>query len=103
MMIYKVISAVLLCAATFTISAESKEVPVEKVLPKVTLSVGGMSCKVCVGKVTKSLQALEGVKSVIVDLTAKTAVIEIADKAKFDKAKAIAAVQAKGFKAAVKK
>ena len=42
---------------------------------RVTIPVGGMSCGGCVNNVTGKLQAVEGVKTVQVDLEAKRAVV----------------------------
>lgn len=52
---------------------------------KVTLNVEGMSCSHCENAVKKSVGALIGVDSVIVDLNGKTVTVEYeADKVKVD-------------------
>lgn len=46
---------------------------------KKTIRIEGMSCGHCSARVTKALEALEGISAVTVDLEAGTAVIEAAD------------------------
>ncbi len=40
-----------------------------------TLSISGMSCEMCVGHVTRALQALDGVQSAAVSLADNRAVV----------------------------
>jgi len=46
---------------------------------KKTIHIEGMSCMHCSNAVTKALESVKGVKSVSVDLRAKTAVLEADD------------------------
>lgn len=41
-----------------------------------TINIEGMSCGHCTGSVEKALRAIDGVKTVNVDLAAKTATLE---------------------------
>ena len=64
----------------------------------VTLSVEGMSCSHCVGRVTEALRKLEGVEGVSVSLEEKTARFEAQDD--FAVETATAAVKEAGYAAA---
>ncbi len=46
---------------------------------KRTITIEGMTCKHCTARVNKSLTAVTGVTSVLVDLAAGTAVVESDD------------------------
>lgn len=46
---------------------------------KKVMNIEGMRCPHCSANVEKALCALEGVKSAVVDLTAKTATVEAED------------------------
>ncbi|MDA7429362.1 heavy metal translocating P-type ATPase [Primorskyibacter aestuariivivens] len=46
---------------------------------KITLSIEGMSCASCVGRVDKALAALEGVSDVAVNLASETAQVKLTD------------------------
>ncbi len=62
------------------IEKERKEISMEKLM-----TVNGMMCGHCTGRVQKALEALEGVKAVTMDLEAKTALVgmetEVTDEA----------------------
>jgi len=62
-----------------------------------TLSVEGMMCSHCTGKVEQVLSAVAGVKNVVVDLKANTAVVT----GSADEAALVAAVEGAGFRARV--
>jgi Cu+-exporting ATPase len=51
------------------------EAPTEEGLQKTTISVGGMHCASCVGRVESALQSVEGVKEAVVNLAAGKATI----------------------------
>ena len=59
------------------------------------LTVEGMTCKHCSARVEKALSALEGVKSAVVDLDAKTATVTM--ESELPDAKLIAAVEDAGY------
>jgi copper chaperone CopZ len=68
-------------------------------MAKTTLKIEGMMCEGCVGKVKTSLEALDGVSSVDVNLKKGTATVEqsgVSDEA------LIGAVVDAGFRASVK-
>ncbi len=46
---------------------------------KKTISIEGMSCGHCSGRVTKALQELDGVTDVVVNLEAKNATLEASE------------------------
>lgn len=49
----------------------------KRIIMKKTLTVEGMTCMHCVGRVDKTLKEFDGVETVSVDLDSKTAVIEV--------------------------
>lgn len=51
------------------------------------LNVDGMSCEHCVKAIQKAVGAISGVESVVVDLSAKTVVVEHGSDVKLDKIK----------------
>ena len=53
---------------------------------KATLSIEGMSCASCVGRVEKTLSALDGVSDVSVNLASETARVSVDDPARFAQA-----------------
>ncbi len=65
----------------------------------IQLSVTGMTCDHCVKSVTGALKGISGVKSAMVDLQAKSAVVEGEG---VDVAKLIEAVKEEGYEAAVR-
>lgn len=62
-----------------------------------TLKIEGMSCNHCSARVQKALEAVEGVKKAVVDLSGKSATVTA--KETVTRASLIAAVEAAGFKA----
>ena len=65
---------------------------------KITLAVDNMSCGHCSGMVQKTLEAIDGISNISVDLEAKQASFSIQDKALVDQA--IDAVTKAGYPAA---
>ena len=64
-----------------------------------TLSIAGMSCEACVGHVTRALQSLGGVQSVVVSLRDKKAIV-IYDPAAVQVPQLLEAVADEGYEAA---
>ncbi|QFS83071.1 Copper-transporting P-type ATPase [Roseivivax sp. THAF40] len=62
-----------------------------------TLSIEGMSCASCVGRVDRTLSALEGVSEVSVNLASETARLTVADSAALEEA--VQALDALGYPA----
>lgn len=66
-------------------------------LQKISLNVEGMSCSHCSGMVQKTLEGIDGVSNVSVDLDAKMAVFDADASALIDKA--IKEINEAGYKA----
>ncbi len=60
-----------------------------------TLTIEGMSCNHCKGRVERALKELDGVESAVVDLEKKTATVEISGDVSDDVLKA--AVEDAGY------
>ncbi len=67
---------------------------------KVTISIDGMSCNACVGKVTSTLEKIDGVKSAQVTLKPGAATVIFNDQ-KADSKKLMQAISALGYKASL--
>ncbi len=67
---------------------------------KITLSVDGMSCGHCSGMVKKTLESIDGISKVIVDLNGKKADFEVTDEALIEKA--VKEINEAGYKASQK-
>lgn len=65
-------------------------------MEKTVLKVEGMSCQHCVRAVTQAVEALDGVRSVSVDLAGKTATVEH-DAAKAPVKKIALAIEDEGY------
>ena len=65
-----------------------------------TIHVTGMMCDACVGHVTKALQAIEGVETVVVSLNDKQAVVTY-DPSRTAPGAFIGAIQEEGYEAAL--
>jgi copper chaperone CopZ len=67
------------------------------------VSIDGMMCKECIGKVEKALKGVKGVKEVNVSLEKKSAEVILAPNAKVTSNKLVKAVSDAGFKASCDK
>lgn len=66
-----------------------------------TLNIEGMSCDMCVGHVTRALQALDGVQTASVSLPNKTAAVTY-DPARVGLAQMADAVAEEGYEASAR-
>lgn len=64
---------------------------------KITLNVNGMSCSHCTGMVKRTLEEIDGISNVSVDLDEKKASFEVAHEDLIEKA--IKEINAAGYKA----
>ncbi len=64
---------------------------------KITLNVDGMSCGHCSGMVQRTLEGIEGISKVSVDLNGKKANFEVKDEALIEKA--VKEINEAGYKA----
>jgi len=98
-------TAIALAAAAFLLAAPAARATEPAAEPskvaatadaKVTIPVGGMTCGGCVNNVTGKLKAVEGVKTVEVNLEAKRAVVTY-DAGKCSTKALVAAIADAGF------
>ena len=96
-------TAIALAAAAFLLAAPAARATEPAAAPAaatadatVTIPVGGMTCGGCVNNVTGKLKAVEGVKSVEVNLEAKRAVVTY-DAGKCSPKALVAAIADAGF------
>jgi copper chaperone len=90
------VAACLLAAPAARAAAPAAPAAAATADARVTIPVGGMTCGGCVNNVSGKLQAVEGVKSVAVDLEKKQAVVTY-DAAKCSPEALAAAITAAGF------
>jgi len=65
-------------------------------MEKLTLKVEGMGCEHCVKTITNALKALPGMRSVVVDLKAKTVTVEC-DTAQCSREKIVRGIEDAGY------
>ena len=68
-----ILKTTVLLAATFGFLAEGKSEPQSKLC----LSIPKMHCNGCVDKISENLEAVQGIKSVSVDLKTKVATLDL--------------------------
>lgn len=78
-------------------SKKSGAVSVEVVkVVEATISIGGMHCDMCVASVTKGVNELEGIESVVVSLNDSTAIVHF-NASKTDLTKIEKAIEKRGY------
>lgn len=82
------------CGTANKQSADKQETGVE--VAEVVVNVGGMHCDMCVASVTKGIIALEGIDSVLVNLSDSTAYVKY-DVAKVELAEIEKAIEGRGY------
>ncbi|MBI3070707.1 MAG: cation transporter [Deltaproteobacteria bacterium] len=92
------IGASILAALALVFAACPKETTPDEITgpAKIELQVTGMTCAVCVGKLTKSLREVSGVGFAHVDLTKKIATVLVGRKERVSRAALLSAVKSAG-------
>lgn len=91
-----ILLAVISCQSGNKSAKEEKTAEPQVQLVEATIQIGGMHCDMCVASVTKGVNELEGIESVVVSLNDSTAVVTFNEN-KVELAQIEKAIQNRGY------